>query len=193
MRRWNGMRVNTRVKDWIYIPSQINIADTLSRGISFDKFHLLSTWFAGPEFLVSNNQNYGSEGLMDKTKDKPYVMSLIKLSVMKCVSKLLKTTSVTLMLTRPMLTQTTLVLTNILGILFVLDQNQAIFHIVNKTQIQLVEMETKTIRPQKLQLFTLKELNGSEYTYLKEHNKILIQTNLISYCVAKTYTRVVKL
>ena len=153
MRRWNGIRVNTRIKDWIYIPSQINIADTFSRGISFDKFHLLSTWFAGSAFLVSSNQNYGSESLMDKTKDKLYIMSLIKSSVMKCVSKLLKTTNVTLMLTHPMLTQTTLVPTNILGILFVLDQNQAICHIVNKTQIQLVEMEMKTIRPRKLQLF----------------------------------------
>ena len=66
MRRCNEIRVNTRVDDWRYIPSEINIADVLSRGVSFDKFHL-STWFTGPEFLVSNNQNYDFEGLKDKT------------------------------------------------------------------------------------------------------------------------------
>ena len=67
MPRSNEIRVNTRVDDWRYIPSETNIADILSRGISFDKFHLLSTWFTDPEFLVSNNQNYDFEGLKDKT------------------------------------------------------------------------------------------------------------------------------
>ena len=55
-----------RIEDCRYIPSEINVADILSRGISFDKFHLLSTWFTGPEFLVSNNQNYDFEGLEEK-------------------------------------------------------------------------------------------------------------------------------
>ena len=67
MRRCNEIRVNTRVENCRYIPSEINIADILSRGVLFDKFHLLSTWFAGLEFLVSNNQNYNFEGLKDKT------------------------------------------------------------------------------------------------------------------------------
>ena len=67
MHQCNNIRVNTSVEDCKYIPSEINIADVLSRGISFDKFHLLSTWFTGIEFLVSNNQNYNFEGLKDKT------------------------------------------------------------------------------------------------------------------------------
>ena len=56
------MRVNARVEDWRYSPSEINIADALSRGVPLDKFHLLSSWFTGPEFLVSTNQNYNFEG-----------------------------------------------------------------------------------------------------------------------------------
>ena len=36
-----------------------------------------------------------------------------------------------------------------------MDQNQMTCRMVNKTQIQLVEMETKTIGQQKLQLFTV--------------------------------------
>ena len=43
IRRCNKIRVNTRVEDWRYIPSEINIADILPRVISFDKFYLLST------------------------------------------------------------------------------------------------------------------------------------------------------
>ena len=66
MRRCNKIRVNTRVEDWRYIPSKLNIADILPRGISFDKFYLLSTWFRGPELLVSNNQNYNFGGLKNK-------------------------------------------------------------------------------------------------------------------------------
>ena len=49
--------VNTRIGDWRYIPSEINIADILSCGITFNKFYLLNTWFTSPEFLASNNQN----------------------------------------------------------------------------------------------------------------------------------------
>ena len=55
MRRCNEIQVNTRVRDWRYISSKINIADILSRGIWLYKSHLLNTWFTGPEFLVSNN------------------------------------------------------------------------------------------------------------------------------------------
>ena len=55
MRRCNEIQVNTRAQDWRYISSKINIADFLSRGIWLYKFCLLSTWFTGPEFLVSNN------------------------------------------------------------------------------------------------------------------------------------------
>ena len=62
MQQCNDIRVNTRVEDCKYIPSKINIADILSHGISFGKFHLLSTWITGLEFLVSNNQNYNFEG-----------------------------------------------------------------------------------------------------------------------------------
>ena len=67
MRRCNEIRVKTKIEDWRHIHSEINIADILSRGISFNKFHLLSTWFTGPEFLLFNNQNYDFRGLKDKT------------------------------------------------------------------------------------------------------------------------------
>ena len=43
MRRCNEIRVNTRVEEWRYLPSEINTSDILSCDISFDKFHLLST------------------------------------------------------------------------------------------------------------------------------------------------------
>ena len=66
MRRCNKIR-DTRVEDWRYSLSKISIANILSRGISFKKFHLLSTWFTGPEFLGSNNHGYDFEGLKDKT------------------------------------------------------------------------------------------------------------------------------
>ena len=67
IRRCNEIREKTKVKDWRNIHSEINIADILSGGISFNKFHLLSTWFTGPEFLLFNNQNYDFRGLKDKT------------------------------------------------------------------------------------------------------------------------------
>ena len=67
MRICNEIQVNTRVEDCRYIPSEIDIADILSRDVSFDKFNLLSTWFADPEFLVSNDLNHHFEGLRDKT------------------------------------------------------------------------------------------------------------------------------
>ena len=67
MQQCNEIRVNTGVEDWRYIPSEINISDILSRGISFHKFHLLGAWLTGPEFLVSSNQNYDFEGLRNKT------------------------------------------------------------------------------------------------------------------------------
>ena len=67
MQRCSEIWVSTRVEDWRYIPSEINIADILLRGVSFDKFHLLSTWFTGWEFLIFNNQNCNFEGLNDKT------------------------------------------------------------------------------------------------------------------------------
>ena len=67
MRICNEIQVNTRVEDCRYILSEIDIADILSRDVSFDKFNLLSTWFADPEFLVSNDQNHHFEGLRDKT------------------------------------------------------------------------------------------------------------------------------
>ena len=37
-----------------------------------------------------------------------------------------------------------------------MDQNQTTYRMVNKTQIELVEMEMKTIGPRNLQLFTVK-------------------------------------
>ena len=67
MRICNEIQVNTRVEDCRYILSEIDIADILSRDVSFDKFNLLSTWFADPAFLVSNDQNHHFEGLRDKT------------------------------------------------------------------------------------------------------------------------------
>ena len=97
MTRYNKIRVNTRIEDWRYIPSEINIVDILSSVISFNKFHLLSTWFTGPEILVSNNHNCNFKGLKDKTACDKYV------------SKLLMTTMATSKLAYSMLTQKALV------------------------------------------------------------------------------------
>ena len=69
MQRCNEIRVNVRVEVEVcrFIPSEINIAYILSGGVSFGKFHLLSTWFTGPEFLASNNQDYDFEGVKEET------------------------------------------------------------------------------------------------------------------------------
>ena len=72
---------------------------------------------------------------------------MIKPSVMKYVSKLLKTTKVMVMLAHSMLTQIALVPHQHFRNLFVMDQNQTTCLIVKKTQIQLAEMEKKTIGP----------------------------------------------
>ena len=75
---------------------------------------------------------------------------------MKYVSKQLKTTKVMSMLAYPTFTRKAYSPTNILGIVFVMDQNQMTCAVVNKTHIQLVEMKRKTIGPQKLQSFIAK-------------------------------------
>ena len=64
VQRCNESQVNTIVEDWRYIPSEISIADILSHGVSFNKYY---TWFTGPEFSISNNQNHDFKGLKDET------------------------------------------------------------------------------------------------------------------------------
>ena len=59
------------------------------------------------------------------------------------------------MLAYSMLTQIVLVPHQYFWNLFVMDQNQRTCLIVKKTQIQLVEMRTKTNGAQKLQLFII--------------------------------------
>ena len=55
MRKWNKIRVNTKVDNWRYIPAEMNNSGILSYVVLFDKFRLLSTCLTGPEFLAPNN------------------------------------------------------------------------------------------------------------------------------------------
>ena len=69
MRKWNKIRVNTKVDNWRYIPAEMNNSGILSYVVLFDKFRLLSTCLTGPEFLAPNNQKYDFEGLKEETSD----------------------------------------------------------------------------------------------------------------------------
>ena len=93
MRKWNKIRVNTKVDNWRYIPAEMNNSGILSYAVLFDKFRLLSTCLTGPEFLAPNNQKYDFEGLKEETSDDVRI---------KYVSKLLKTAKVMLTLVYPM-------------------------------------------------------------------------------------------
>lgn len=93
MRKWNKIRVNTKVDNWRYIPAEMNNSGILSYVVLFDKFRLLSTCLTGPEFLAPNNQKYDFEGLKEETSDDVRI---------KYVSKLLKTAKVMLTLVYPM-------------------------------------------------------------------------------------------
>lgn len=141
MRKWNKIRVNTKVDNWRYIPAEMNNSGILSYVVLFDKFRLLSTCLTGPEFLAPNNQKYDFEGLKEETSaDEVRIKTIenresnVNISVSNVNPKNVSTI-------------------NILEIFFVIDQNETTCRKDNKTKIQLVEMETKTIKPRKLRLF----------------------------------------
>ena len=51
MRRCSEIRQNTNVEGWNYIPTDLNIADFLSRGILLETPQVLSSWLTGPDFM----------------------------------------------------------------------------------------------------------------------------------------------
>ena len=61
MRRCNEIRQNTNVEDWNYIPTDLNIADVLSRGILLENPDVLSSWFTGPNFMKDASSIYSFE------------------------------------------------------------------------------------------------------------------------------------
>ena len=61
MRRCNEIRQNTNVEDWNYIPTDLNIADVLSRGILLENPDVLSSWFTGPNFMKEASSIYNFE------------------------------------------------------------------------------------------------------------------------------------
>ena len=61
MRRCNEIRENTEINEWRYIPTDLNIADILSRGITTENPNLLDSWFIGPTFITEPNKNYNFE------------------------------------------------------------------------------------------------------------------------------------
>ena len=51
--RINEILENSSVSQWHYIPSNMNVADDATRGISFKQFGTNSRWFTGPNFLLN--------------------------------------------------------------------------------------------------------------------------------------------
>ena len=61
MRRCNEIKQKTNVEDWNYIPTDLNIADLLSRGILLENPDELPSWFTGPNFMKKANSIYDFE------------------------------------------------------------------------------------------------------------------------------------
>ena len=60
-RRCNKIRQNTNVEDWNYIPTDLNTADVLSRGILLENPNVLSSLFTGPNFMREASSIYNFE------------------------------------------------------------------------------------------------------------------------------------
>ena len=61
IRRYNEIRQNTNVEDWNYIPTDLNIADVLSRGILLENPDVLSSRFTSPNFMNEASSIYNFE------------------------------------------------------------------------------------------------------------------------------------
>ena len=61
MRKCNNIRENTNVEDRNYIPTDLNIADSLSRGILEMDPEVLPSWFTGPNFMKEDSSIYNFE------------------------------------------------------------------------------------------------------------------------------------
>ena len=61
MRRCNEIKQNTNIEDWNYIPTDLNIADVLSRGILLENPDALPSWFTGPNFMKEASSIYNFE------------------------------------------------------------------------------------------------------------------------------------
>ena len=61
MRRCNKIQQNTDVEDWNYIPTDLNMTDVLSGGILIENPDMLSSWFAGPNFIKEASLIYNFE------------------------------------------------------------------------------------------------------------------------------------
>ena len=61
MRRCNEIQQNTDVEDWNYIPTDLNMTDVLSGGILIENPDMLSSWFAGPNFIKEASLIYNFE------------------------------------------------------------------------------------------------------------------------------------
>ena len=58
MRRCSEIRQNTNVEGWNYIPTDLNIADFLSRGILLETPEVLSSWLTVPDFTNKASSIY---------------------------------------------------------------------------------------------------------------------------------------
>ena len=61
MGRCNEIKQNTNVEDWNYIPTDLNIADVLSRGILLENLDVRSSWFTGQNVMKEAYAIYNSE------------------------------------------------------------------------------------------------------------------------------------
>ena len=62
--RINEILENSSVSQWRYIPSNMNVADDATRGISFKQFGTNSRWFTGPNFLLNVTLDDFSENIV---------------------------------------------------------------------------------------------------------------------------------
>ena len=62
--RINEILENSSVSQWHYIPSNMNVADDATRGISFKQFGTNSRWFTGPNFLLNVTLDDFSENIV---------------------------------------------------------------------------------------------------------------------------------
>ena len=62
--RINEILENSSVSQWHYIPSNMNVADDATRGLSFKQFGTNSRWFTGPNFLLNVTLDDFSENIV---------------------------------------------------------------------------------------------------------------------------------
>ena len=69
----------SQVKNWRHVPSKLNPADEISRGVSPEKFSKFNIWLSGPPFLTESSENWPQQfdGEKNMSSDDIFLMEKV--------------------------------------------------------------------------------------------------------------------